>query len=80
MKSVIQLARDMGLESVAEGVENADAARLLTELGIDNLQGYYFSPPRPFDSFAAWLHSWQRGVTPTPSPGQSRSATSIATG
>ena len=45
VKSVIQLARDMGLESVAEGVENADAARLLTELGIDHLQGYYFSPP-----------------------------------
>jgi EAL domain-containing protein (putative c-di-GMP-specific phosphodiesterase class I)/ActR/RegA family two-component response regulator len=80
VKSVIQLARDMGLESVAEGVENADAARLLTELGIDHLQGYYFSPPRPFDSFTAWLHSWQRGVTPTPNAGQPRSATSIATG
>ena len=58
VKSVIQLARDMRLESVAEGVENADAARLLTELGIDHLQGYYFSPPRPFDAFTTWLHGW----------------------
>ena len=58
VKSVIQLARDMRLESVAEGVENAEAARLLTELGIDHLQGYYFSPPRPFDGFAAWLRTW----------------------
>lgn len=60
VKSVIQLARDMRLESVAEGVENADAARLLTELGIDHLQGYYFSPPRPFASFTAWLDGWPR--------------------
>jgi EAL domain-containing protein (putative c-di-GMP-specific phosphodiesterase class I)/ActR/RegA family two-component response regulator len=80
VKSVIQLARDMGLESVAEGVENADAARLLTELGIDHLQGYYFSPPRPFASFTAWLDGWPRGVTPHPNRGQPRSATSIATG
>jgi EAL domain-containing protein (putative c-di-GMP-specific phosphodiesterase class I) len=62
VKSVIQLARDMRLASVAEGVENADAARLLTELGIDSLQGYYFSPPRPFDAFAVWLRGWSHGV------------------
>lgn len=80
VKSVIQLARDMRLESVAEGVENADAARLLTELGIDHLQGYYFSPPRPFDSFTAWLDGWPRGVMSIPNAGQPRSATSIATG
>jgi EAL domain-containing protein (putative c-di-GMP-specific phosphodiesterase class I)/ActR/RegA family two-component response regulator len=80
VKSVIQLARDMRLESVAEGVENADAARLLTELGIDYLQGYYFSPPRPFDAFTAWLNGWPRGATSTTNVGQSSSATSIATG
>jgi EAL domain-containing protein (putative c-di-GMP-specific phosphodiesterase class I) len=80
VKSVIQLARDMGLASVAEGVENADAARLLTELGIDHLQGYYFSPPRRFDAFVTWLHSWPRGVMPTPNLGQLRSAATIATG
>lgn len=55
VKSVIQLARDMQLASVAEGVENADAARLLAELGIDSLQGHFFSPPRPFEAFAGWL-------------------------
>ena len=49
VRSVIQLARDMGLTSVAEGVESAETARLLTELGIDSLQGFYFSRPLPFD-------------------------------
>ncbi len=55
MRSVIQLARDLGLASVAEGVASANAARLLTEWEIDGLQGHYFSPPLPFDGFAAWL-------------------------
>ena len=58
VRSVIQLAHDMGLTSVAEGVGTADAARLLTELGIDGLQGYYFSRPLPFEGFAAWLREW----------------------
>jgi EAL domain-containing protein (putative c-di-GMP-specific phosphodiesterase class I) len=58
VRSVIQLAHDMGLASVAEGVGTADAARLLTELGIDGLQGYYFSEPLPFNGFAAWLKDW----------------------
>ena len=55
VRSVIQLARDLRLASVAEGVASANAARLLTEWGIDGLQGHYFSPPLPFDGFAAWL-------------------------
>jgi EAL domain-containing protein (putative c-di-GMP-specific phosphodiesterase class I) len=80
VKSVIQLARDLRLESVAEGVENVDAARLLIELGIDNLQGYYFSPPRHFDAFIAWLHNWPHGLTPPPDQGQPDSATRITTG
>ena len=80
VKSVIQLAHDMRLESVAEGVENAEVARLLTELGIDHLQGYYFSPPRPFASFTAWLDGWPRGTAPDPDLDQVRSATSIVTG
>jgi EAL domain-containing protein (putative c-di-GMP-specific phosphodiesterase class I)/CheY-like chemotaxis protein len=58
VRSVIQLAHDMGLASVAEGVGSADVARLLTELGIDSLQGYYFSEPLPFNGFAAWLKDW----------------------
>jgi EAL domain-containing protein (putative c-di-GMP-specific phosphodiesterase class I) len=58
--SVIRLAQDMKLASVAEGVASANVARLLTDLGIDSLQGFYFSPPLPFDRFTAWLHAWSK--------------------
>jgi EAL domain-containing protein (putative c-di-GMP-specific phosphodiesterase class I) len=60
VRSVIRLARDLRLASVAEGVESADTARRLTELGIDGLQGFYFSRPLPFEGFAAWLNAWSR--------------------
>ncbi len=58
VRSVIQLARDMGLTSVAEGVATAHAAEVLSELGIDCLQGYYFSGALPFEGFATWLDEW----------------------
>jgi EAL domain-containing protein (putative c-di-GMP-specific phosphodiesterase class I)/ActR/RegA family two-component response regulator len=61
VQSVIRLARDLGLASVAEGVSSAGAAQLLTELGIGSLQGHYFSPPLPLDRFAAWLRGWAPG-------------------
>jgi EAL domain-containing protein (putative c-di-GMP-specific phosphodiesterase class I)/ActR/RegA family two-component response regulator len=60
VRSVIHLARDMRLASVAEGVASAGMARLLTDLGIDGLQGNHFSQPLPFDDFATWLRAWSR--------------------
>jgi EAL domain-containing protein (putative c-di-GMP-specific phosphodiesterase class I) len=58
VRSVIQLARDMRLATVAEGVATADTAQLLADLGIDGLQGYHFSPALPFDGFVTWLQAW----------------------
>jgi EAL domain-containing protein (putative c-di-GMP-specific phosphodiesterase class I) len=73
VRSVIQLARDLRLASVAEGVASANAVRLLTEWGIDGLQGHYFSPPLPFDGFAAWLEAWPRDhAAHTPLAGDGR--------
>lgn len=61
VRSVIQLAHDMRLLSVAEGVESAAVAQRLIELGIDALQGYHFSRPLPFDDFVDWMKT-PRGI------------------
>ncbi len=55
VQSIVQLARNMGLATVAEGVESETIAEMLGGLGCGGLQGYLFSPPLPFDDFADWL-------------------------
>lgn len=45
--SLIDIARTLEIEVVAEGVETLDHARLLTGLGADTLQGYAFGRPQP---------------------------------
>lgn len=51
VSSIIEIARSLGVETVAEGVETAAHAALLRDLGCDILQGYAFSRPLSFDDF-----------------------------
>jgi PAS domain S-box-containing protein len=48
VQAVIALARDFGLRTVAEGVEDAATLELLAELGVDSAQGFYIAEPAPF--------------------------------
>jgi EAL domain-containing protein (putative c-di-GMP-specific phosphodiesterase class I) len=45
--TIVQLAHDLGLRTVAEGVESEAAAAWLRELGCDQAQGFLYSPPLP---------------------------------
>jgi diguanylate cyclase (GGDEF)-like protein len=51
VSSIIEIARSLGVETVAEGVETAAHAALLRDLGCDILQGFAFSRPLSFDDF-----------------------------
>lgn len=42
---------------IAEGVETVEQLQFLQKTGCDMIQGYYFSPPINFESFALLLHS-----------------------
>jgi len=59
VRSVIQLSSNLGIEVVAEGVENEDHLRLLRELECDLAQGYYFSRPVPAGEFEKLLEGWE---------------------
>ncbi len=50
VEAVVTLARAFGLQTVAEGVEDADALRVISELGVDFAQGYYIARPAPLDA------------------------------
>ncbi len=53
--AVVGLARALGLATVAEGVETADQAARLLELGCDQAQGYLWSPAVPANDLAELL-------------------------
>lgn len=55
--SALTLGHDLGLEVVAEGVENRMVWDRLAELGCDVVQGYYVGRPMPAEQFDAWRRS-----------------------
>jgi diguanylate cyclase len=55
VRSVVDLARNLGLHTVAEGVEDGSTWQQLTELGCDSAQGYFLAKPMPADRFESWL-------------------------
>jgi diguanylate cyclase (GGDEF)-like protein len=58
VRSTIDLAHTLGLEVVAEGVENLAIWQVLRGLGCDLAQGYFVSRPLPADQFEAWATAW----------------------
>ena len=55
VRSTIDLAHNLGLTVVAEGVETTDTMNRLRELGCDEMQGYLLSRPQPVLDFVAWM-------------------------
>ena len=41
----------------AEGVEDEEMAKVMTEVGVDYLQGYCFSKPIPMEDFVEYVNS-----------------------
>jgi len=56
VKSVGDLARELNMRSVAEGVETAASLATVRAAGYDEAQGFYFSPPVPVSSIERTVH------------------------
>jgi diguanylate cyclase (GGDEF)-like protein len=61
VRSTIDLAHNLGLSVVAEGIENAQVYAQLAGLGCDEGQGYHMNRPQEVEVFAHWLR--QRAMT-----------------
>ena len=59
VKTLLDFTRGFGLTSVAEFVETGEIAKMLIELGVDQLQGYYFSKPL---NYRPWLKEGEYGL------------------
>ena len=57
VRSCLELARNLNLTAVAEGVETSEVLQHLRELGCPTVQGYYISRPLPPGDFATWMTS-----------------------
>jgi diguanylate cyclase (GGDEF)-like protein/PAS domain S-box-containing protein len=61
-EAIVSMARKLGLKTVAEGVETARQTDLLRAMGVDLLQGYYFSVPVPVRELEGLLESQAAGA------------------
>lgn len=56
LKTTFKLIQELHRETVVEGVETEEQAKLFEEFGCDFIQGYYFSKPLPLTSFVEFIN------------------------
>ena len=69
VRAIIQMARSLGLRTIAEGVEDERVLELLRVCHCDEAQGYHIARPMPADDFAAFVNSQRQRRQPgSPQP------------
>jgi diguanylate cyclase (GGDEF)-like protein len=74
VSAIVTLARSLGLGVVAEGVDSAGQARVLTRLGCEELQGFLVTPALEADALEQFWRDWRgigqcSGPADVPDPG-----------
>ncbi|WP_434514019.1 putative bifunctional diguanylate cyclase/phosphodiesterase [Dechloromonas sp. ARDL1] len=59
VKTIVDLARDLGMQSIAEGVEEVGQCDELQALGCNRVQGYLYAVPMPMTAFIDWYRAFQ---------------------
>ena len=55
LTAVVQMAKDINIHTLAEGVETKEQYRFLRNIGCEKVQGYFFGRPMPYDQALAHL-------------------------
>jgi len=58
----LALAKQLNMESVAEGVEDRKDWELLRQTGCDLAQGNFIAKPMPAEKFREWVKHWQERI------------------
>ena len=59
IRTIIDLTHDLGMDSLAEGVEDVAQRDQLSALGCTQIQGYLYAKPMPIADFIAWYRAFQ---------------------
>ncbi len=60
VRAIINMAHSLGLQVIAEGVEEKDQADFLRRENCDYSQGYFYCRPRPATEFETWIRDNHR--------------------
>ena len=63
VKTIIELARTLGMDTIAEGVEEPAQLDVLREAGCDAVQGFMVARPMPRGDFLRLLADWSKPAT-----------------
>ncbi|MEQ1916262.1 MAG: EAL domain-containing protein [Gallionella sp.] len=55
--AMISIAQSLGMQTVAEGVEDEETAILLTDMGVNILQGFHYAKAMPLKDYLYWLET-----------------------
>ena len=69
VRSIADLATNMGISIVAEGVEDEATWNALAELGVQSAQGYHLGRPMPAAEFVEWSARYHAGLIAGPRAG-----------
>ncbi len=61
LEASLDMARRLGMQTVAEGVEEREDWELLCGLDCDLAQGYFIARPMPAADVPAWVEAWENG-------------------
>lgn len=69
LRSIVSMANEMGLRTIAEGIETEDALRCLRDYGCDAGQGWLWAPALTESDLVQWLRSGADGWVPAAQDG-----------
>jgi diguanylate cyclase (GGDEF)-like protein len=63
VRATIELAHNLGIEVLAEGIESQEAMHWLAEMGCERVQGFLISRPMPAETFSLWVNHYSEDRT-----------------
>jgi len=62
VQRLLELCQALNMKTTVEGVETQAQLEVMRRIGVDVVQGYYFSPPRKIANICDWIEAGARGI------------------